>query len=103
MTKDSNAAVCLKDQGERVALSGEINFDTAEAWVEIGTRYLHQSSLQCVCFDLSGIEYSNVAGLSVLLSWLRAARVVDRKLTYKCIPLSLTNMAEVCGVDEWIK
>ncbi|MCH9644922.1 MAG: STAS domain-containing protein [Gammaproteobacteria bacterium] len=96
------AVVKIETNNEGAAFSGVIRFETANEYCRVGTGYLQETSLKCLCFDLSGIEQSNIAGLTVLMTWLRVAKSLDKQLMFKGIPDALLNVAEICGVDQWI-
>ena len=97
-----NQNITLEERDGGAVLSGIIHFESANQYCDIGTGYLRKTPLQCVCFDLSGIKQSNIAGLAVLMAWLRSAKLLDKQLTFKGIPGALLNVAEICGVDQWI-
>jgi phospholipid transport system transporter-binding protein len=102
MKKSDNQTIDLQRTEKGAIFHGVICFETANECCAIGTGYLQQTSLQCVCFDLSGIQKSNMAGLATMLCWLRVARSLGKQLTYQGVPEVVQNMAKICGVTKWI-
>ena len=53
-------------------------------------------------FDLGSVKSADSAAVAVLLAWQRAARKSGKALAYVNIPSSLTSLAFLYGVDEFL-
>src|SRR5271169_3376148 len=78
-------------------LGGVLSFDTARAALDKGTAAFGDE--QRVSVDLSGITHADSAGLAVLLTWVGRARRAGRTISYTALPVQLSRIARVCGVE----
>lgn len=86
---------------DRFLLNGVINFDNAEALVKQGVELLKLAT-GSVVFDLSTVEQSTSVGLSVLLSWMRAAKTLGIQLTFVGMSSVMFDIARVSGLDDML-
>jgi len=93
----------LKEMGAGFSVSGKIGFDNVVALRERGNDLIDQVSVQALTVDLSQIESSNSAGLSLFLRWLAYAKQQEKKISFVNVPESLYKVAEVCGVAGILK
>ena len=93
----------LKETGGGFSVSGEIGFDNVVALRKRGNGLIDQVSVRELTVDLSQIESSNSAGLSLFLRWLAYANQQEKKISFVNVPESLYKVAEVCGVAVFVK
>jgi len=90
----------LVQQGEgRYLVNGELSFATVTDLLRQSQGlFAGESSLQ---LDLSGVTHADSAGLSLLIEWLRQARLQGKQLRYLALPAqlqALANISEVSGL-----
>ncbi|HET8708405.1 MAG TPA: STAS domain-containing protein [Pseudomonadales bacterium] len=88
-----------KLDGNRFIAKGVICFENAESWAKAGEAALSGSS-GLVQIDLSGILQTSSVGLSVLLSWMRAAKAKGMQLNFTGMPAAMFDIARVSGLDD---
>jgi phospholipid transport system transporter-binding protein len=66
-----------------------------------GAFFLNQVENGC-SIDLSKIEYSDSAGLALLLDWVRLAKSMNKSLIFLSPPKQLHLMANLYGIDGFI-
>ena len=49
--------------------------------------------------DLSGVTHADSAGLSLLIEWLRLAKLQGKQLHYVALPVQLSALASISEVD----
>ncbi|HXQ64876.1 MAG TPA: STAS domain-containing protein [Steroidobacteraceae bacterium] len=98
--RPASAAFELVAAGEagHFRLGGVLNFDTARAVLDKGTAAFGEQ--QRVSLALSGITHADSAGLAVLLTWIGRARRAGRAISYTALPVQLSRIARVCGVES---
>ena len=86
-------------QGDTVFVEGALDFDTVSdlddqlnSWFAGGGDTLH--------VDLSGVQFCNSAGISLMLEWMRAARRQGRQLRLQHLPADMLAMAELIGLSS---
>jgi phospholipid transport system transporter-binding protein len=91
------ATAQLTQQGEgRYAVSGELSFATVtELLRQSRAQFAGESSMDV---DLSGVTHADSAGLSLLIEWLRQARLQNRQLRYLALPAQLQSLATISDV-----
>ncbi len=90
-------SVELRHDGDRLIVSGEIDFETAGKALESGRTAIE--STQSLTVDLSGVTRSNSAGLSLMIEWLGIARRSGHTVSFAAVPSGLMQLAGVCQVD----
>lgn len=79
----------------------EGNLTQAEA-----TRLLREGEAAvqggCQVFDLAGARQVDSAALSLMLCWQRRALALDKPLSFRHIPESLSSLADLYGVADLI-
>lgn len=91
-------SLVVRQDGDTLAVTGEIDFGSAEAALEQGRAAIESTANLTV--DLSGVTQSNSAGLAVLIEWLGIARRSGHAVTFTGVPTGLRQLAEVCQVDQ---
>ncbi|HHJ14944.1 MAG TPA: STAS domain-containing protein [Gammaproteobacteria bacterium] len=85
-------------EGRRLALSGELGFDSVPGvWAECRGYVRAGGELDV---DLAGIERADSAGLALLVEWLRDAEAAGTRLRFLNMPEQMQAMARVSGLDE---
>ncbi|MGE0113827.1 MAG: lipid asymmetry maintenance protein MlaB [Steroidobacteraceae bacterium] len=94
----SNATLVQQGEG-RYLVNGELSFATVTDLLRQSQGlFAGESSLQ---LDLSGVTHADSAGLSLLIEWLRQARLQGKQLRYLALPAqlqALANISEVSGL-----
>lgn len=79
------------------SLSGELSFATVtELLQQSRSLFAGESSVEV---DLSGVTHGDSAGLSLLIEWLRQAKLQSRQLRYVALPAQLNALASISDVD----
>jgi len=92
-------AEIVSQEGNSFALSGQLESASTNG-VRVEGEAIIASAEDTVCFDLSGVERCNSAGISLLLCWMRAARQHSKTILFKNMPAKMFDMARVSGLDE---
>lgn len=90
----------LEAEGNRLSVTGGVDFDGAAELASAGCAWLAQQAANTsVVLDLSGVDRVSSAAISVMLEWLRKARA--QRLTVQSVALSspLHRLAEIAGLD----
>ncbi len=81
----------------RYSVSGELSFATAtDLLAQSQALFAGESGIE---LDLSGVTHADSAGLSLLIEWLRQARLQGRQLRYVALPAQLKTLAGISDVD----
>lgn len=93
------SAAKLAQQGEgRYRVSGELSFATVtDLLLQSRSLFAGEPSIE---LDLSGVTYADSAGLSLLIEWLRQARLQGKHLHYLALPAQLQALANISEVDD---
>lgn len=92
------SAAKLEQQGEgHYRVSGELSFATVtELLLQSRSLFAGESSIEV---DLSGVIHADSAGLSLLIEWLRQAKLQGKQLRYLALPVQLNALASISEVD----
>ena len=82
----------------RLAVRGELDFDTAPAALSRGLALLGDAR-DCV-IDLSGLSSGDSAGLAVLIEWLASARRRGASLRYTGVPAQMRAIAKISELED---
>lgn len=86
--------------GDTLALSGVLDFESVLAIDVEGRRWL-QGVAPSVCnINLGAISYSSSAGIALLLGWLRVALQQKKKLHIVQLPADMAALARVGGLED---
>lgn len=81
----------------RYSLSGELSFATVTGLLQQSrSLFAGESNIE---MDLSGVTHGDSAGLSLLIEWLRQAKLQGRQLRYIALPAQLNALASISEVD----
>lgn len=95
----SQPSAVVRLDGNTLYLSGVLNFDTVVGLDRTVADWLKgQSENDCIA-DLAEVQYSNSAGIALLLGWMRLAVAAERKLTLRAVPTDMLALAAVGGLS----
>ncbi|MFM1885278.1 MAG: hypothetical protein RL026_435 [Pseudomonadota bacterium] len=84
-----------------LALAGSLGFDTVTAlWPACRSALAGVARGGSLQVSLTGVSHSDSAGLSLLVSWLSAARAAGVSLHYTQVPARLLGLARISEVDR---
>ena len=95
----SQAAISEASPGV-LSLSGVLDYLSAPALREQGARLLKASPAAVCVLDCAGVEKSSSVGLSLLLAFMRDARLAGKTLSVSNLPKEMREIAGVCGLLE---
>lgn len=87
---------------QTIHLSGDLTFDTIAVMRRALLRVLEQSIGE-LTLDLSGVSFSNSAGLVLLLECRRQLLKKKRHYHFKAIPTQVLAIAEIAGILPLLK
>jgi phospholipid transport system transporter-binding protein len=82
----------------RLAVGGELDFDTAPAALTRGLALIGDSR-DCE-IDLSGVSSGDSAGLAVLVEWLASAQRRGAQLRYTGVPAQILAIARLSDLED---
>lgn len=86
------------DSSGQIHINGVLDYDSVP---EIWAKYRPQmAGLPVWEIDLSGIERTNSAGLALLITWLREARLQEKPVRLLNIPEQMLQIARVSDLEE---
>lgn len=77
-------------------VNGELVFLTVSRLLRAGRQYLPRHKQ--VILDLGGVTRCNMAGLALLIEWVRLLDAKDIRVRLIGLPDALTALAEICEV-----
>ena len=88
----------LEDLGEgKFALSGDVNFETAERILKASEKPFDEHTQ--IEIDLSDVKDTDSAGLALLLEWITWANHTVREIRFQNIPERILAIARTTEVD----
>lgn len=93
------AVVQWDKQDNTLSLKGVLDHATVVQVYAEGEAWLNTAPKPAV-IDLSQVQQSNSAGLALLLQWLRVAQKNQIALTFKAVPLQMTRLMTVHGLQD---
>jgi len=93
----SGATLNISDDGA-FTLTGDLSFATVPAIWQKGLEMFRNAETLTV--DMSGIDRSDSAGLTLLIEWLRFARAQQKVIRYLNMPEQMLAIARVSGLDN---
>lgn len=77
-------------------LNGVLSFATVTSLLaQSSVMFAGESSIEV---NLSGVTHADSAGLSLLIEWLRQAKLQGKRLRYSALPAQLQALANVSEV-----
>jgi len=86
-------------EGDRLMVSGRLTMNTVPALYATGLQYLSGEDL---LVDFSKVEAVDSAAISMLLCWVRAAKISQHDLRITGLPVGLLSLANLYGVAEML-
>lgn len=87
----------------RLQAEGPLTFASARRARELGLDAVGAATDGTLVIDCQGITVSDSAGLTVLLSWLAAARAQGRSLRLTHLPAGLAALGQISEVNELLE
>ena len=84
--------------GGHFSLCGELSFHTVVGLLARGRDMF--AGEQSIELDLSAVTHSDSAGLSLLIEWLKQAKLQGKSLRYISLPPQLRALADVSEVRQ---
>jgi phospholipid transport system transporter-binding protein len=81
----------------QVKITGELSFASVSHISNHELAFLNRDHL---ILDLAGIDYSDSAGLALLLDWLKKAKAKKQHITFINPLPQMKAIAHICGLDE---
>lgn len=91
----------IKPLGEQLLVSGDIDFSTVVSLRTDGENYIQRMTK--IIFDFTQVMQANSAGLTLMLSWLRCAKQLNKNIEFRNVPISLITMAKVCDLTAILR
>lgn len=96
---EPGATACIEFVGgNRLALSGMLNFDTVPGLSRKLKALFHHAGTMEV--DLAQVEHANSAGVALLVEWVVMARRADNQVRFLNMPAQMLAIAKVSGLAE---
>ncbi|MEL6868636.1 MAG: STAS domain-containing protein [Pseudomonadota bacterium] len=94
--------VTLHDDGDgNFRVEGDLTFRTVGPLLDSGQKRFEPHSR--IIIDLSAVQQSDSAGLSLLIEWVTWANHSVREIRYKQIPQRLINIASISEVEDLLE
>ncbi len=98
-----NPACVLQFDADTLYLRGRLDFESVVNVEAEGRTWLISEAPPHCQIDLGGLDYSNSAGIALLLSWHRVAACHQRELAVVNIPGHLSAIIELVGLEEVLR
>ncbi len=86
-----------KNENEQI-ICGDLTFFTANDLLNHGKNLIANNN--AIHFNLSQINQSSSIGLAVLIAWCRAAKKLNKKISFSHLPAKLLSAAKVSNLDS---
>ena len=86
----------LQRVDDTVNLSGFLSYDNVDTVYQQGEQLIQQA--QQLTFDLSAVERSDMAGVALLVEWLRLAKRTGKSVLLQNIPSQGKHIIQVSGL-----
>ncbi len=96
----SESRASLEIDGDKLRLTGTLDFATVVPIAEQGLRWLEDRGPGAYRLELGGVDYSNSAGVALILAWLREAQRLGGQLRLEKVPDNLASMIQLGGLDN---
>lgn len=89
----------LSVSGNKLSLSGPVDFKTVTALEAKGIAVIEHSEEKILSIDLSGITSGDSSALALMLSWRRQADRIGIHIMFEGWSPALLSLAKLCGID----
>ncbi|GAB3369235.1 STAS domain-containing protein [Azotobacter armeniacus] len=83
-----------------LALAGVLDYSTGPALRQQGRALIGIAEAAELVLDCAGVEKSSSVGPSLLLAYLRDAKIAGKRLRMRALPQDMREIAQVCGLLE---
>lgn len=92
-------AASLQYAGDTLYIAGELDFESVAQLCQTGCPLLHtQQPVSRI--DLSGVRYSNSAGVALLVEWLAVAKHKQQPLTFTNLPEQMRTIIRIAELER---
>jgi phospholipid transport system transporter-binding protein len=98
MRSSGNVATFSPVENGRFLLAGVLDFDSILSLLPVITAQI--TKLQDVTIDLAGVNYSNSAGIALLLDVMRQARQQNKNIQFIHFPADMLAIISMCNLEE---
>lgn len=94
----------IEQSGGSLRVTVPMVIANASALLEAGRKFLQAAAPQAegMVFDLSAVDEADSSSLTVVFAWLRTARERGATLRISHPPASMTSLAELYGVSDFL-
>lgn len=93
----------LEERGSgELILSGVLDYRTGKQLYRMGNTLISHTSAKELVLDGAGITRTSSVGLSLILSLIRDAERVGKKLIIRSLPIELEEIAKFSGVLDML-
>ena len=79
-------------------LGQELSLQNAVESVHAGLAAIAQGKMD---FDLSALTFVDSSAVAVMLEWQRAAKLLDKVITFHRVPTNVSSLIELYGLAEF--
>lgn len=94
------SAVLELSSPDKIRVLGSLDFDTVPDLNEQFLELLNGSAVLTV--DMKGVSYSNSAGVSLLIHWMKVTKSKGKTLHVEGIPMQMHRIAQLTGVESFL-
>lgn len=84
----------LQISDKKAMIVGTIDFENVLALKTLGEVYIAEQTE--ITFDFGKVTRANSAGLTLMLSWIRYAKGLQKSVAFSQVPTALQIMANTC-------
>lgn len=101
MTESVNPtkAECITAHGNKWQVFGDVLVHNATQFLTSSATFQMQEEIEV---DFSAVDNVDTAALSLMLEWQRRALAENCKIKFTHLPESLSSLADVYGIDDFI-
>lgn len=81
-----------------IEISGELNFITVPEINKRGRIFIKENANPII--DLNKVTFSDNAGVALLVSWVRYAKSIGRKVLFVNLPKQILDLIDASGLKE---
>jgi Predicted NTP binding protein (contains STAS domain) len=99
----SNDFILEQGRDGSLELTGALNLSTVPRIYQESLSYFIDSGSIPGTIDLAGVNSADSAGLALMIEWLRLAKKQNSRISFRNIPVQITPLARLFGVDHLLK
>lgn len=97
----ANGGDFISRQNGRFEMHGRLTFASVPSLLA-GARQWQQDSAHDIVIDMQAVSHADSAGLALMVEWLNLAQQQNRKLQFVNIPVQLSNLIRISGLEQLI-